>query len=106
MIETLRQRRGHAFFTEGVPPLYATEGTPAAEKVIVTHYFVGACDWWIAEADPDTGIAFGYCDLGNGGGEWGYVSLVELEALVVHGWLVVERDIHWTPTVFGRIRRP
>jgi hypothetical protein len=97
-----RSRRGHAFVTKTllrtIPALYATEHTPLAEKTIHAHYFVGQCDWYIGELDPTTGDAFGYCDLGMGFPEWGYVNLRELEQTVVNGWLVVERDLDFEPT--------
>ena len=91
-----RHRRGHDFYAgvDGIPPLYATVDTPAENKTIYAHYFAGNADWWLAELDPDTMKAFGYCKIQEG--EWGYVSLPELEA-VVAGPLsaVVERDLHW-----------
>jgi hypothetical protein len=64
------------------------------------HYFTGGCDWWIAEYDPATGAAFGYACLGDPAcAEWGYLDLSELEQVRVHGGLlIVERDLHWTPT--------
>jgi len=29
--------------------------------------------------------------------EWGYFNLVEMEATVVNDWVVIERDVHFTP---------
>jgi hypothetical protein len=99
--ESNRRRRGHAFVTSSmlktIPALYATEDTSLAEKTLHAHYFLGACDWYVAELDPETGLAFGHADLGMGFPEWGYFNLVELEQTVVHGWLVIERDLHFTP---------
>ena len=98
--EVNRRRRGHIFLTSDllrtIPRLYATEDMPLQEKVLHAHYFVGGCDWYVAELDLETGDAFGYADLDCG--EWGYFNLVELEQTVVHGWLVVERGIHFSPT--------
>lgn len=102
--ETQRERRGHQFYpTEAelaiTPPLYDTDGKPPAEKVITLHYFVGSCDWWLCEYDPEEGIGFGYTCLGHRpSAEWGYVSLPELESIAV-GPLrqPVERDLHWVP---------
>lgn len=107
--ETQSERRGHRFYPntdEQWPALYSTEDTPAAQKTIVAHYFVGACDWWIAEYEPASGVAFGYACLGDPqNAEWGYVPLQELEAVAVQGGLlVVERDLHWTPQVFGAVQ--
>ncbi len=100
--ERNRRRRGHAFITGAillkVPALYATEDTPLPEKTLFAHFFVRACDWYVCELDPATGRAFGYADLGMGSPEWGYFDLVEMEETVVHGWMVIERDLDFTPT--------
>jgi hypothetical protein len=98
-----RQRRGHDFYppeTVTVPALGDTDGVDFPEKMLVMHYFVGGSDWWIAEADEDTGEAFGYACL-NGDAEmaeWGYISLVELERIRVGALsAVIERDVAWRP---------
>jgi hypothetical protein len=103
--DTQRDRRGHDFYpptavAAAIPPLYGTENTPAAEKVLRAHYMAAACDWWIAEYDPATGAAFGYACLGDPqNAEWGYLHLPELEQVnVCSGLLIVERDLDWTPT--------
>lgn len=106
--ETQRERRGHPFYPapgERLPALYSTEPTPVPDKLIVAHYFIGACDWWVAEYDPEDGRAFGFACLGDPqGAEWGYVDLAELEPICVQGGLaVVERDMHWTPKTFKEI---
>ena len=98
--ETQRKRRGHNFYPpkavlSKIPALYETDGVPAAEQKIHAHYFVGGQDWFISELNPENGLAFGYADLGMGGGEWGYISLPELEAAKGRGWQVVERDCHF-----------
>jgi hypothetical protein len=82
-----------------IPPLYGTEDVPVGEKVLHLHYFAAACDWWITEYDPATGTAFGYTSLGDpASAEWGYLHLPELEQVNVRfGFLIVERDMHWTP---------
>jgi hypothetical protein len=113
LTETQRQRRGHAFYpsaTEAaaVPPLYATDGVPFAEKVLALHYFGGPCDWWLTEYEPATGIGFGYACLGDTeAAEWGYVSLPEIEALcMMRGLLVIERDLNWTPVTVAQAKLP
>lgn len=104
-----------------IPPLYGTEATPTDETVIWAHYFLLAADWWIAELDPESGMAFGYACLGDPGlAEWGYVSLVELSQLVasprhpisVNGELVeievdlvVERELDWRPVKVSECER-
>jgi Protein of unknown function (DUF2958) len=127
LTETHRALRGHDFSPPanvlvGIPPLYGTEHVRVDRKVICLHYFTGASDWWIAELDPETGIAFGYVCL-NGdkaNAEWGYISLPELEAIyltakvrtddttgsivsMVIGPVIVERDLHWQPCPFPDI---
>ncbi|XVU24283.1 hypothetical protein ACQPZJ_44820 [Actinoplanes sp. CA-054009] len=101
--ETQRRRRGHDFYPpaailQQIPPLYATDGIPKAEKTIYLHYFGGSRDYWIAEYDPATGEAFGYGGTHSAvdGLEWGYSYLPELEELR-HGLTIIERDLYWTP---------
>jgi hypothetical protein len=106
--ETQRERRGHPFLPPDgeVPGLYETDHIPAEAKLIALHYFCAAGDWWIAELDPESGLAFGYVKLAGfpDGAEWGYADLAELEELNVHhGLVIVERDLHWTPRKFGDI---
>ena len=126
--EQHRRERGHDFYPSAVdlariPAQYATEDTPVAAKTLHLHYFVRDCDWWIAELDPDSGLAFGYaCLHGDGANaEWGYVDLAELEGIYqpahiqtddagrparILPHLIVERDLHWTPQPAGRAQLP
>ena len=46
--------------------------------------------WLLTELDPDTGLAFGLCDMGQGDPELGYVSLDEICS---NGW--INRDLHF-----------
>jgi Protein of unknown function (DUF2958) len=101
--ETQRARRGHDFYPPtgaAIPALYDTDGQPFAAKMLHLHYFLGGCDWWLAEYDPDSGTGFGYACLADPhNAEWGYLSLPELEAVrVQRGLGLVERDLGWTPT--------
>jgi hypothetical protein len=108
--ETQHQRRGHNFYppkavVERIPPLYGTDHIPAEDKMIWLHYFTSNSDWFIAELNPNDGIAFGFACLGGDrqNAEWGYMDLEELEAvrgkvanLPVRGFsIIVERDCHW-----------
>ena len=98
--ETNRARRGHIFLPKSAnkwPRLRSPPDVPLQERKVVAHYFVGGCDWWVTEYDPQDHLAFGYADLGQGFGEWGYIDLAELERTTAGpgGWLVVERDCHW-----------
>ena len=109
--EVNRVRRGHRFYPTAaelvaVPRIYETDDTDLAEKVLHLHYFGGACDWWLAEYDPESRIGFGYACLGDPGmAEWGYVDLKELEPINI-GLMVVERDLHWQPRPVGAVELP
>lgn len=100
-----RERRGHDFYPPpqalaAIPALYATENVPPADKIVHLHYFASNADWYITELDPNSGIAFGWAQLAEG--EWGNVSLPELEE-VNSGLIIVERDLYFQPTRVGDI---
>jgi Protein of unknown function (DUF2958) len=103
MNETNRLLRGHDFLPPweqltAIPRLYDTESIPLPDKVIHLHFFIGGCDWWVAEIDDDEWLAFGYANLNDPqNAEWGYFSLPELEAVVIPPGFVVERDLAWRP---------
>lgn len=105
-----------------LPPLYANEKTQVAiEDVrIHLHFFVGSCDWWIAEYDGED-LFWGFCYLGDDDcAEWGYVSFAELKSIgesvsvpisdVNTGQvigklpLMVEYDAYWSPKPFREIQ--
>lgn len=120
MLETQRNRRGHAFtppkaVLRKIPALYATEPIALPDKTIWAHYFAAGSDYWIAELDQETWTAWGYAKHANQpeGAEWGFIALWELERIrasgVVNGQrfpglVIVERDMHWTPCKFGEIK--
>ena len=62
-----------------IPPLYAQEH----EKDPAVHLIITCLNsfWLITEYNPDTKIAFGYCQLLPDCGELGYVSLQEISEL-------------------------
>lgn len=107
MKSELDPRRGHAFYPDAaaladIPPLYGTENVPVSEKVVHLHYFIGGCDWYIVELDPAERLAFGWAELLPGCGEWGYISLAELESVTAGPFdQPVERDLHFTPQIAG-----
>ena len=108
--EVNRKRRGHAFLPPKtvlakIPKLYETEATATADKVVWLHYFSPAGDWWITELDQEEMVAFGWVKLaGYPDGEWGYMSLEEMESVYVPPWVIVERDMWWTPVKFSEVK--
>jgi hypothetical protein len=36
-----------------IPRLYETENIPLKDKIIHMHFFIGGCDWFIAEYDGE-----------------------------------------------------
>ena len=80
-----------------IPKLNETE--KIKDKLIYMHFFLGSCDWWVAEFDGKD-LFFGFAIL-NGddlNSEWGYISFSELKALKVDGWCEVtcETENEWT----------
>jgi len=69
-----------------IPRLYDSENTPLQEKQIYLHFFIGGCDWYVAEYDGKD-LFFGYAILNNDYqmAEWGYFSFAELKALSFSG---------------------
>jgi len=78
-----------------IPAMYATEETPCEDKIIYMHFFIGGCDWYVAEFDGGDSF-FGFAILSNdlANAEWGYFSLSELKRLRCLG-IEVDRDLHW-----------
>ena len=74
-----------------IPKLYETESIPLKDKLIYLHFFIGGCDWYIAEFDGDD-IFFGFAILNNDYemAEWGYVSFRELRDITIQGWLEID----------------
>ncbi len=88
-----------------IPAFYATEKVPVKEKTIHMHFFVGGCDWYAAEYDPESQLFFGFAILNDlEMAEWGYFSLQELCDLRVK-FLEVDRDLHWQPQKATEIER-
>ena len=42
-----------------IPMLYETENIPLMDKIIHLHFFIGGCDWYIAEYSPRRGPFLG-----------------------------------------------
>jgi len=82
---------------ERLPGLYETEDVPTGEKVIYLHFFIGACDWYIAEYDGND-LFWGYAVLGDPDmAEWGYISFRELREIKLRPGIEVDRDLYWEP---------
>ncbi len=80
-----------------IPALYSTEKKAVKDKKIYMHFFMGGCDWWVAEYSPTERLFFGFACL-NGdtqNAEWGYVSYDELLTLK-QSFVQVDRDRYWT----------
>ena len=69
-----------------------TKAETTADKPVV-KFFWGSSTWLLSELDPETGHAFGLCDVGHGSPELGYVDLNEI---VGHG--MINRDKYFKPT--------
>ncbi|MDY6904065.1 MAG: DUF2958 domain-containing protein [Thermodesulfobacteriota bacterium] len=82
---------------QAIPRLYETEHVTIKNKLIHMHFFIGGCDWFVAEFDGKD-IFFGYAILNNDlyNAEWGYFSLSELKSIRIKGWQEIDRDLHWT----------
>jgi hypothetical protein len=67
-----------------IPRLYETEDTELKDKQIHLHFFMGGCDWYIAEYDGKD-LFFGYAILNSDfdNAVWGYISFSELKELRV-----------------------
>lgn len=81
-----------------IPRIYQTENVPLKDKIIHLHFFIGGCDWYIAEFDGED-IFFGYAIL-NGdlvNAEWGYISFSELKEIKVQGCIEIDCDLYWKP---------
>ena len=79
-----------------IPAFYTTESVSLKEKMIHMHFFIGGCDWYVVEYDPERQTFFGFAILNNDYymAEWGYFSLQELSELKVQ-FFEVDRDLHF-----------
>ncbi len=85
-----------------VPGLYQTENVELEDKIIAMHFFIGGCDWYVAEYDGED-IFFGFVNLNDPqNAEWGYFSLKELDEINING-IEVDNDLHWRPKRFSEI---
>jgi hypothetical protein len=77
-----------------IPKLYETEHIPLKEKLIHLHFFIGGCDWYVAEFDGEE-LLWGFAILNNDleMAEWGYISFSELKSIKINGWLEVDCEL-------------
>jgi len=89
-----------------IPDLYSSEHIPLKEKVIYMHFFIGGCDWYATEYDPQDKLFFGFAILNDDleMAEWGYFSLEELSDIKVK-FLEIDRDLHFTTSKAIDIKR-
>ncbi len=89
-----------------LPAFYSTEKVPLKDKMIHMHFFLGGCDWYAAEYDPESRIFFGFAILNDDleMAEWGDFGFEELCDLRVK-FLEVDRDLHWQPQKAMEIER-
>ena len=87
-----------------IPRLYETEQVPLRDKLIYLHFFIGGCDWFIAEYDGQD-IFWGFAIL-NGdllNAEWGYIPFSELKEIAVRGVFEIDCDLHWKIRPAGEV---
>jgi hypothetical protein len=69
-----------------IPKLYETENIRLQDKLIHLHFFIGGCDWYIAEFDAQD-LFWGFAILNDDYemAEWGYVSFSQLKSISING---------------------
>jgi len=79
-----------------IPKIYETENVSLQDKLIHLHFFIGSCDWFIAEYDGGD-LLWGFVILNDDcvNAEWGYVSFHELKSIKIGGWLEVDCEVGW-----------
>ena len=85
-----------------IPKLYETEHILLQDKLIYLHFFIGGCDWYVAEFDEED-IFWGFVILNDDfqNAEWGYISFSELKSINVGGWLEIDCELE----EFWRVRK-
>ena len=83
-----------------IPDLYETEKISLKDKIIHQHFFIGGCDWYVAEYDKENDLFWGFVIL-NGDydcAEWGYISFEEMKQLKVKPFgFEIDRETGWVP---------
>ena len=87
-----------------IPQFYETEHISAEDKLIYLHFFIGGCDWFIAEYDGDD-LFFGFAILNDYiNAEWGYISFSELKDINVAGF-EIDCELDWKVRKASEIKR-
>ncbi|SDO12267.1 Protein of unknown function [Prevotella communis] len=85
-------------------PLYSQDGKKKDAICVVKFFMCGVnWTWYILEADLENKIGYGITINPAGEGEYGYVSLAELQTVKNSWGLGVERDIHFDPVKLSEI---
>jgi len=73
-----------------IPKLYETEEIPLKDKLIHLHFFIGSCDWYVAEYENDR--FWGYVILHDDtlNAEWGYFSFHDLKNIKINGYFEID----------------
>lgn len=74
------------------------EDPPDHSPVVKLFTPTARSTWLLTEVYPESGMAYGLCDLGLGFPELGYVSLRELAGLRGPLSIGVEKDLWFTPS--------
>jgi len=77
-----------------IPKLYETEEVSLKEKLIYLHFFIGGCDWYIAEFDGHDRF-WGFAILNNDFqmAEWGYASFKELKDIKINDCFEIDCEL-------------
>ena len=88
-----------------IPKLFTTEDIELKNKLIHLHFFIGGCDWYIAEFDGND-IFWGFAILNTNfqNAEWGYISYSELKGIRVSG-IEIDSEFYWKPRKASSIKK-
>lgn len=76
-------------------PVKGTQKEKNFRPVVKVFNPCGPGTWLFTEKEPQSSLAFGLADLGQGTPELGYVCLEELFSVKLIAGLHMEQDIHW-----------
>ena len=85
-------------------PLYSQENN--SDPLIIAKLFdaYGSATWYVTEYNPVENTAYAYV-TGLAHDEWGYVSLTELESIMLAPHVPrIERDLYFESVKFSKLR--